>query len=66
MKITNSQILDLVVDIDHLVKNHPEEVSDLVKRGMTDDGPLGEAFDMYVEILRTDLAGREKIQESES
>lgn len=66
MKITADNILDLVIDIDDLVQNHPEEVSELVKRGTRDDGILGEAFDMYVEILRTDLQGREKIQESES
>jgi hypothetical protein len=57
-------MLDLVVDIDDLVQNHPEEHRELVRRAMSDDGILGKAFETYVEILRTDLKGREKIQES--
>ena len=66
MKITTDNILDIVTHIDDLVKNHPEEHRELVKRGMADDGTLGQAFDMYVEIIRTDLKSREKIQEIES
>ena len=66
MKITTDNILDIVTDIDDLVKNHPEEHRELIKRGMSDDGALGQAFDMYVEIIRTDLKSREKIQEIES